>query len=373
MAANNHKRIKADRDLLGQLNAVKNAISAHQKKLGEYLLRGTWEDVGHASEMTTVELFNPSLLEARLEEAIRGKETVLQSELAKAQTRGARRQVAQPPDLSSLNQLSEDFPHFGPVIRLATERRAVANLSSGRPYKLPPILLAGAPGVGKTAFADALAACLGQPIKRVDVAASTAGFALAGSHESWSSARHGAVWALLQNDSASGVLLLDEIDKAGDSNYPVLGCLYSLLEPLSARQFVDEYMQVPVDASHLTIVATCNDIDRIDPALLSRFRLVYVPLPTPEQIPAIARSVYAHLHAHESWGRVYPDTLPPEVISVLRPYTPRELSGLIQEAIGHAAIHGRRRLLPEDVLVQVEAIAARRQHGRDRKNIGFLS
>lgn len=373
MAQDNNKRTKADRDLLGQLNAVADAIKAHESKLIDHLPGGNWEDVGQEPEACTdIELFNFDLLEARVDEVRRGSEAVLKAELAKARSLGPLRQVAKPPSRSALDQLKEDFPHFESVLKLAEERTAVSDLIPGRPYKLPPILLAGDPGVGKTAFAEALAATLAQPIKRIDIAASSAGFAISGSHQSWSSAKHGEVWALLQHHSASGVLLLDELDKAANSNFPVLGSLYSLLEPVSARHFVDEYIQVPVDASRLTIIATCNDLDEIEPALLSRFQLFEIPRPTPEQIPAIARSVYAQLHARESWGAVYPETLPEEVLAVLGTYTPRELSGLLQGAVAHAAVRGRRRLLREDVVAQSKAIAERRRRGKAKQHIGFL-
>lgn len=373
MEEREHPPRKADRDLFGQLNAVSEAIKAHEAELLKHLPTGSWEDIGHLPEISTdIELYDPTTLRARIEEAQRGDEKGLKAELVKARALGATRQVARPPELSSLQRLQEDFPHFKSVIKLVTERRAVANLTPGRPYKLPPILLAGGPGVGKTAFAEALAACLAQPIKRIDVATSTAGFALAGSHESWSSGRHGAIWSLLQHRSAAGVLLLDEIDKASTGNFPVLGCLYGLLESVSARRFVDEYIQVPVDASRLSVVATCNDVTRIDSALLSRFRLFEISQPTPEEIPAIARSVYAQLHAQEPWGQVYPETLPSEVLAVLQPYSPRELSSLLQDAIARAAVHNRKHLLAEDIVVQAEAIAGQRQRAQARNAIGFL-
>lgn len=364
---------RADRDLWNQLRAIKNAMKMHEEELIHALPQGNWHDEGSTSKRRAkIELYEPSEMRSRIEGAEQANRTLLMAELSKAESIGPQRQLAEPPGVLSLQQMRSAFPHFEPVLRLVAQRRALAMITPGHPYHLPPILLAGKPGVGKTAFAEALAACLNQPMRRLDIATSTAGFALAGSHESWDSARHGAVWSLLQNSSASGVLLLDEIDKTAESRYPVLGSLYALLEPISSRHFVDEYIQVPVDASHLTVVATCNDVNLIDRALLSRFQVFDIPAPTPEQIPAIASSVYAQLHTTEPWGRVFPSMLSPQVLRVLGSFTPRELRALFQEAVAHAAEQGRRHIIAEDILVQSEAVAARRQTVRSHQSIGFL-
>jgi len=82
--------------------------------------------------------------------------------------------------------------------------------------------------------------------------------------------------------------------------------------------------------------------------------------------------MYAQLHAQEPWGLVYPETLPQEVLSVLGPYSPRELYGLLQDAIARAAVNNRKYLLAEDILVQAEAIATQRQRAQTRHAIGFI-
>ena len=340
---------RADRDAASQASAVAAAIRAHEDELMPYLPLYGWADDSSGVPPGHVRLFDRASLVTRMEEARRSKELVMQDELSQALKLGEIRRLASAPTPSALKRLATDFPHFAEVLVLIQQRTSLAHMLPGQVFSLPPLLLAGEPGVGKTAFAEALARCLNQSMKRLDVASATASFALAGAHETWSNARHGAVWSLLQAPSASGVLLLDEIDKAAQGSYPVLGPLYSLLEPVSSRHFADEYMQVSVDASHLLVVATCNDTSLMEPALRSRFRVVEVPAPSRAQMPAIARSVYRQLRANRPWGVVFPEELPTTVIERLSGSTPRELSRLVEDAIGRAACAGRQHLLEEDI------------------------
>ena len=344
-----HRTRRADRDAAGQAAAVAAAIRTHEDALLPYLPIYGWADDSGGVPPGRVRLFDRASLVNRMEEARRSNERVMQNELSQALELGEIRRLASAPTPLAFKELTTDFPHFTEVLDLIRQRTSLARMLPGQVFSLPPLLLAGAPGVGKTAFAEALARCMSQGMKRLDVASATASFALAGAHETWSDARHGAVWSLLQAPTASGVLLLDEIDKAAHSNYPVLGPLYSLLEPVSARHFADEYMQVAVDASHLLVVGTCNDTSLMEPALLSRFRVVEVPTPSREQMPAIARSVYRQLRANRPWGAVFPEDLPTAVIERLSGSTPRQLSRLLEDAVGHAASAGRQHLLEEDI------------------------
>ncbi len=344
-----HHTRRADRDAAQQVAAVAATMRAHETELIPFLPIHGWQDGRSDLPAGHIRLFDRVVLDARLEEARRSKERVMQAELERAMKLGDIRRLASAPSPLALKLLATDFPHFSEVLDLIRQRSHLARMLPGQVFSLPPILLAGSAGVGKTAFAEAMARCLNQNIKRLDVAAATAGFALAGAHETWSDARHGAVWSLLQAPTASGVLLLDEVDKAAESNFPVLGALYSLLEPVSAHRFTDEYMQVPVDASNLLVVATCNSPELIEPALLSRFRVVHVPAPSQQQMPAIARSVYRQLRSGRPWGTLFPEELPQAVIERLSSCTPRELSRLLEDAVGRAASAGRQCLLAEDI------------------------
>ena len=355
----------ADRDLAQQLDAIAESLARHRPVLNELLPDTTSYDCG-AVPPGHCALFDVDVLAKRKLRARRAKEDHVVAELDKAAELGVVRSLATAPALAKLHALQADFPHFAPAVELMRQRCALAKVTPGQTFAMPPILLSGPPGVGKTAFAEAVAECLGLPFRRVDIASSTAGFVLAGSHSTWQGGKPGVVWELLQARTAASVLLLDEIDKAADSRYPVLGPLYVLLERNSARNFADEYIDMPVDASHLTWLATCNRPDLLDGALHSRFVEFEIPMPTADQMVAIARSVYRRMRSAAPWAAAFDPELPDAVIDVLTAATPRQLIRLLEDA--HARAAGRRRcwLHPDDFIMSRDSA----QCGARR--IGFI-
>lgn len=357
----------ADPDLAAQVVMLRSAISRHNSQLNRLLANtcSNYETIGPGE----CKLFDMATLDLRLASLKNSPDRALEGELKKAKTLGAVRKLATPPAASDIDQMSRSFPHFAAVIELVRQRAALAEITPGRIFTLPPILLSGSPGVGKTAFCEALARCLGVPTRRVDLATTTAGFLLSGSHSSWSSARPGAVWSLLQSPFACGLLLLDELDKACSGNYPPIGPLYGLLERSSATHFADEYIEVEIDASHVMAFATCNDIEQVEGALRSRFAEFEIPEPTPSQMIDIARSVYRARHRQSAWGSVFPDELESEVAERLTVCTPREVAGLLEAAVAHAASKMRRQIEPADIEY---AQMARQQRSPQQRHIGFI-
>ncbi|OYT87179.1 MAG: hypothetical protein CFE46_13305 [Burkholderiales bacterium PBB6] len=349
-------------------NRLRASIERHSAKFGP-LLGGASQCSSVPMKPGQILLFDEASLDARFESAKSGAERILQSELKQARALGPIRDLATCPTMAAFDALEVDFPHCAAVINLLRQRSALASITAGRAFALPPILLAGPAGVGKTAFSEAVARLLNVPTRRIDMAAATASFVLAGSHSSWSSARPGAIWSLLQSRSASGLVLLDELDKASSGNYPVVGPLYGLLESVSAKAFADEYVELEVDASHICWVATCNNPENIEAALRSRFVQFDVPAPTPNQMPAIARSVYRTKRAQATWGPAFPEELEPTAAAQFALCTPRELSRLIEAAAAHAASSCRSQIRDVDVVAAQREAAGQ---SRPKRSVGFI-
>lgn len=358
----------ADKDTAMQVTLLQQAIKRYGQELTEFLPRSD-DDGEVALRPGEYLLFSDQAMSARLDGAKKGSDKSLATEIQKARQIGAVRRRVKAPSSAELATLSRDHPNFEPVIELMRQRASLAQVTPGSAYTLPPILLAGDAGVGKTAFAEAIARSLGLPVRRVDMASSTASFVLSGSHSSWSSARPGAVWALLHASASSGVMLVDEVDKAADSNHPPLGPLYKLLESSSAKTFMDEFVEVEIDASHLCWVATCNDPDRIEPALRSRFREFVIEAPTKAQMVAITRSVYRERRTNAPWGSVFPEQLAHDVADAMSVCTPRALAALIESAAAHAASCNRTSILADDV--EAARMNNNRQ-GRQARRFGFI-
>src|SRR5690606_25202495 len=122
-----------------------------------------------------------------------------------------------------------------------------------------PLLLSGPPATGKTWWTGQVAAALGLPCLRIVMPKVTASFVLSGSTPSWSSARPGRiVQEFMAIESATPVLILDEIDKVNPGNSDPAPVLLDLLEPASARRWQDEFFGMEFDVSGAIIVATAN-------------------------------------------------------------------------------------------------------------------
>jgi len=270
-------------------------------------------------------------------------------ELERALAMGPLRKVASAPPDNALLEIQKNFPHCAQVVEHLCRRSALARLVPSAPFKMPPILLSGPPGVGKTAFSQDLAQVMGVPLVNIDVSTLDAEFRMTGLDAGYSTGKPGMIWDALQNECMSPIIVLDEIDKVPTRRDSGLGCLLALLEPSTASRFVDAFTGAPIDASQIQWVATCNDALRVDAAARSRLCEFEIDLPTPQQMPAVIKSVYRRLRADEPWGMAFHAELSIEVIEALSTHTPREIWKLLSDGCANAATDGRRVLMAKDM------------------------
>jgi len=144
--------------------------------------------------------------------------------------------------------------------------------------------------------------------------------------------------------------VVDEIDKAsGDGQYDPLGALYELLEIETATRFIDEFVELPIDASGAVWLATANDADRIPEPLLSRLAVYEIEPPDAEGAARIAGTIYREIRNAHDWGRQFPEALSPTALDKLASLPPREMRRAIQAAFGNAKVAGRSEVGPDDI------------------------
>lgn len=260
----------------------------------------------------------------------------------------------------ALDDLGRRAPHLDGMTDLVRRHlRAAATI--GLSVKLPPVLLLGPPGVGKTWYMSRLAALLGLPFRTYPMNAATLGEGLQGAHPNWRNAQPGLVSkTLLQERMANPLIVVDEVDKAQSHghNADPYRPFYTFLEPSGAKVHVDEYLGFPMDASAVSWVLAGNDASPLPEPILDRLTILTVPAMDRDQVVAVARSIYAEANAAR---RAFFDPEPGRrVLDRLAGLNPRSIRIAIEDAMVTAAAVGRRAIAVDDLRPRERAAKRRR-------------
>lgn len=247
--------------------------------------------------------------------------------------------------------LEDEMPNFGAALAHVRRHIALAE-AAGRPARVPPLLLLGTPGMGKTRFARRLAEALAVPSEMLSYAEPSAGSRLLGDDASWSDAQQGLLWrAIVGGTAANPVVFLDELDKAGmvrssaTGELDTRGELLGVLEPETARRAREQSLRVHFDASHVLFVAGANSITAIPTPIVSRFELINVPQPTARQRMAIAKTVAREVLCDAPRSM----TLARDLLPALAPHSPRVQRRLLFAAVAATVEAGRSEVTLDDL------------------------
>lgn len=269
---------------------------------------------------------------------------------------------------AALAHVHAKCPAFGEVIALY-ERAVALSAMTGAPVSVPPVLLLGEPGIGKTHASKAISTALGVDIHAFSCATSSDAQALLVGHPpTWRGARAGILTeAMIGSVSAQPAVLFDEVDKfmthATEQPYAVL---LSALEAENACALKDEYLQVPFDVSRALFILTANDASQIPGFIMDRVLAFHIAPPTGDALVAIARNIVVDVVDSLRGGVAVPEDV---VLRRLATTNPRGIKKLVRLAFGFAAAAGRGRMELADIDA-AEAVAA----GASKPaRIGFLT
>lgn len=151
-----------------------------------------------------------------------------------------------------------------------------------------PVMVHGAPGVGKTHYARMAAQETGAPVLTLDGSSMVSVFQVAGIERGWSSAGASPVVRFIADTGiANPVVIIDEVDKVGHGDSKAgspHSALLGMLERLTAREWRCPYTELTVDLSRVSWILTANDIARVPQPLMDRCRIIRANSPTEQNV-----------------------------------------------------------------------------------------
>ncbi len=295
-------------------------------------------------------VFRPHDVERKLAKLPARDHESLRATYERMLERGPERFQVKPSGIPEMAGLYDQLPNFAAALD-DVKRHVALSQDAADGIEITPMLLLGPPGIGKTHFARQLAELLGTGMSLVPMSSMTAGWLLSGASSQWKGAKPGKVFeALVEGQYANPVIVVDEIDKASaDAQYDPLGSLYSLLEHDTAEAFMDEFAEVPIDASQVIWIMTANDERCIPEPILNRMNVFEIDAPSHEQARNIARNLYVSIRAEHGWGRGFDVEPADDVLDVLAELAPREMRRALMTGFGNARLDERGALRADDL------------------------
>ncbi|CAI8603531.1 unnamed protein product [Vicia faba] len=172
--------------------------------------------------------------------------------------------------------LDEDHYGLTDVKERILEFIAVGKLRGTSQGKI--ICLSGPPGVGKTSIGRSIARALNRKFFRFSVGGLADVAEIKGHRRTYIGAMPGKMVQCLKNvGTANPLVLIDEIDKLGRGHAgDPASALLELLDPEQNANFLDHYLDVPIDLSKVLFVCTANVVEMIPNPLLDRMEVVAI-------------------------------------------------------------------------------------------------
>jgi ATP-dependent Lon protease len=173
-----------------------------------------------------------------------------------------------------LDEIKDRVIEYISVMKLKQEKGEGQDI-----FRAPILCFVGLVGTGKTTIAASIAEALGRKFARIPFGGMGDPLDLRGQSRMHTEAEPGkVVKALKMTKSKNPVILLDEIDRVTDTGRAsIMGVLVELLDPEQNHEFVDHYIDYPVDLSEVLFIATANNTTNISTAVLDRIEPIAMP------------------------------------------------------------------------------------------------
>ncbi|XP_067413004.1 lon protease homolog, mitochondrial [Emydura macquarii macquarii] len=172
--------------------------------------------------------------------------------------------------------LEEDHYGMDDVKKRILEFIAVSQLRGSTQGKI--LCFYGPPGVGKTSIARSIARALNREYFRFSVGGMTDVAEIKGHRRTYVGAMPGKIIQCLKKTKTENpLILIDEVDKIGRGYQgDPSSALLELLDPEQNSNFLDHYLDVPVDLSKVLFICTANVTDTIPEPLRDRMEMINV-------------------------------------------------------------------------------------------------
>ena len=226
--------------------------------------------------------------------------------------------------------------------------RVVGPMQAGDPVHIRPTLLVGEPGTGKSTMARIIAEVLGVPFELHGMGGASDS-SLMGTSAQWHSARENVVLQLIKRHRiCNPVVCWDEIEKAGTSrhNGAAVDAMLPLLETHTAKIYRDPALEIEVDLSLVSHIATANSLDGIPRPLLDRFNIVRMPVPGWQHVGVLSRGILDKIAKERGLRAEWFPDLAGDELEALKPLwnggSIRRLEKIIRRMVeGRDALMGR--------------------------------
>lgn len=280
-----------------------------------------------------------------------------------------RHSVADVAMIDRLEAVRAMAPNAKEMLDIVIRAARISDLT-GAALDVPPLLLLGPAGCGKTRVVRELGQALNAPVLTLLGSTMADGTAITGAGTGWKGAGPGLLAeTLLRSPTSSPLLFLDEIEKmrVWNRDAHASDLLLGILDREMAAAHEDAFYRLPLRADRICVILAANALDGLSAPLLDRTIVIEMRPPSRDE----RRDIVGRIHA-ETRVRLGLDpamVLDDRVTDLLTELSLRRVAPALQIALGRAVEAGRDRLSSDDVRSSLPLI----ERGQGQRNrIGFL-